>query len=148
MWIRSSIILFLLLILASSTEMPFVSGLGKQDDDWRYIGTSKEGVKLYYSAERTAHRGSLIQAWFKSLHPETDKKISYAVALNEFNCRKGSYRGLQGTLYYRDESASTSNKPSAWEHSLTGFFGGNATQTSMSGKGRKATSAVSASRLQ
>jgi len=88
------------------------------DNDWSYIGTSKEGLKLYYSPDRTVQHGKPIQAWFKSLHPETDKEISYALALDEFNCRKGTYRGLQGTLYHRDGRAVTVNKASQWEYPL------------------------------
>lgn len=90
----------------------------QQEDDWTYIGTSKEGVKLSYSPERTVKRGRLIQAWFKGEHPNTDQKISSSISLHEFNCRKGTYRLLQGTLFFRDGSARGSNQPSAWERPL------------------------------
>jgi hypothetical protein len=90
----------------------------QQEDDWTYIGTSKEGVKLYYSPERTVKRGGLIQAWFKGEHPDTDQKISSNISLHEFNCPKGTYRLLQGTLFFRDGSARSSNQPSAWERPL------------------------------
>jgi hypothetical protein len=90
----------------------------QQENDWTYIGTSKEGVKLFYSPERTVKRGRLIQAWFKGEHPDTDQKISSSISLHEFDCSKGTYRLLQGTLFFRDGSTSTSNQPSAWEHPL------------------------------
>ena len=90
----------------------------QQENDWTYIGTSKEGVKLSYSPERTVKRGRLIQAWFKGEHPDTDQKISSNIALHEFNCPKGTYRFLQGTFFFRDGSARSSNQPSAWEHPL------------------------------
>lgn len=96
----------------------FASAVNQKDDDWTYIGTSKEGVKLYYSPERTVKRGRLIQAWFKGEYPDTDQKISSSIFLHEFNCPKGTYRLLQGTLFFRDGSARTSNQPSAWEHPL------------------------------
>ena len=90
----------------------------QQENDWTYIGTSKEGVKLFYSPERTVKRGRLIQAWFKGEHPNTDQKISSSISLHEFNCPKGTYRLLQGTLFFRDGSTRSSNQPSAWEHPL------------------------------
>jgi len=90
----------------------------QQENDWTYIGTSKEGVKLYYSPERTVKRGRLIQAWFKGEHPDTDQKISSNISLHQFNCPKGTYRLLQGTLFFRDGSTRSSNQPSAWEHPL------------------------------
>lgn len=96
----------------------FASAVNQKDDDWTYIGTSKEGVKLSYSPGRTVKRGRLIQAWFKGEHPETDQKISSSISLHEFNCPKGTYRLLQGTLFFRDGSARSSNQPSAWEHPL------------------------------
>lgn len=96
----------------------FASVVNQKDDDWTYIGTSKEGVKISYSPERTVKRGRLIQAWFKGEHPETDQKISSNISLHEFNCPKGTYRLLQGTLFFRDGSGSTSNQPSAWQYPL------------------------------
>lgn len=90
----------------------------QQENDWTYIGTSKEGVKLYYSPERTVKRGTLIQAWFKGEHPDTDQKISSNISLHEFNCPKGTYRLLQSTLFFRDGSTRSSNQSSAWEHPL------------------------------
>lgn len=90
----------------------------QQENDWTYIGTSKEGVKLSYSPERTVQRGRLIQAWFRGEHPNTDEKISSSISLHEFNCRKGTYRLLQGTIFFRDGSARSSNQPSAWERPL------------------------------
>lgn len=90
----------------------------QQENDWTYIGTSKEGVKLSYSPERTVKRGRLIQAWFKGEHPNTDQKISSNISLHEFNCPKGTYRLLQGTVFFRDGSTRSSNQPSAWEHPL------------------------------
>lgn len=96
----------------------FASPVNQKDDDWQYIGTSKEGVKLSYSPERTVKRGRLIQAWFKGEHPDTDQKISSSIFLHEFNCPKGTYRLLQGTLFFRDGGTRTSNQPSAWEHPL------------------------------
>ena len=90
----------------------------QKENDWTYIGTSKEGVKLSYSPERTVKRGGLIQAWFKGEHPDSDQKISSDISLLEFNCPKGTYRLLQGTLFFRDGSTSSSNQPSAWEHPL------------------------------
>lgn len=90
----------------------------QQENDWTYIGTSKEGVKLFYSPERTVKRGRLIQAWFKGEYPDTDQEISSNISLHEFNCPKGTYRLLQGTLFFRDGSARSSNQPSAWEHPL------------------------------
>ena len=96
----------------------FASAVNQKDDDWRYIGTSKEGVNLSYSPERTVKRVRLSQAWFKGEHPNTDQNISSNISLHEFNCPKGTYRLLQGTLFFRDGSTSTSNQPSAWEHPL------------------------------
>ena len=90
----------------------------QQENGWTYIGTSKEGVKLYYSPERTVKRGRLIKAWFKDEHPDSDQKISSSISLHEFNCPKGTYRLLQGTLFFRDGGARSSNQPSAWEHPL------------------------------
>lgn len=90
----------------------------QQENDWTYIGTSKEGVKLSYSPERTVKRGRLIQVWFKGEHPDTDPKISSNISLHEFNCLKGTYRLLQSTLFFRDGSTRSSNQPSAWEHPL------------------------------
>lgn len=90
----------------------------QQENDWTYIGTSKEGVKLFYSPERTVKRGRLIQAWFKGENPDTDQKISSSIFLHEFNCPKGTYRLLQGTLFFRDGGTRTSNQPSAWEYPL------------------------------
>jgi hypothetical protein len=90
----------------------------QQENDWTYIGTSKEGVKLSYSPERMVKRGRLIQAWFKGEHPDTDQKISSNIALHEFNCPKGTYRLLQGTLFFRDGSTRSSNQPSAWVYPL------------------------------
>jgi hypothetical protein len=66
----------------------------QQKNDWTYIGTSKEGVKLSYSPERTVRRGRLIQAWFKGEHPDTDQKISSNISLHEFNCPKAPLTGL------------------------------------------------------
>jgi hypothetical protein len=96
----------------------FASAVNQKDDDWTYIGTSKEGVKLYYSPERMVKRGRLIQAWFKGEYPDADQEISSNISLHEFNCPKGTYRLLQGTLFFRDGSARSSNQPSAWEHPL------------------------------
>lgn len=90
----------------------------QQENDWTYIGTSKEGVKLSYSPQRTVKRGRLIQAWFKGEHPDTDEKISSSIFLHEFDCPKGTYRLLQGTLFFRDGGTRTTNQPSAWEHPL------------------------------
>jgi hypothetical protein len=90
----------------------------QQENDWTYIGTSKEGVSLSYSPERMVKRGRLIQAWFKGEHPDTDQKISHNISLHEFNCPKGTYRLLRGTLFFRDGSARTSDQPSAWEYPL------------------------------
>jgi len=90
----------------------------QQENDWIYIGTSKEGVKLSYSPERTVKRGRLIHAWFKGEHPNTDQKISSNISLHEFNCPRGTYRLLQSTLFSRDGSTQSSNQPSAWEHPL------------------------------
>ena len=99
-------------------ETLFASAVNQKDDDWQYIGTSKEEVKLYHSPERTVKNRSLVQAWFKGVHPDSDKKISYSISLHEFDCRKSTYRLLQGTLYFRDGSARSSNERSAWERPL------------------------------
>jgi hypothetical protein len=104
----------------STVEPLFASAVNQKDDEWRYIGTSKEDVKLYYSPDRTVQHRGLIQAWFKGAHPDSDKKISYTISLHEFDCRKRTYRLLQGTLYFRDGSGRTSNQPSSWEHPLPG----------------------------
>jgi hypothetical protein len=120
MWMRSSLILCLVLVLASPSEILLASKTGQQDSDWRYIGTSKEDIKLYYSPDRTVEHRGLIQAWFKGLYPDSDRKISYTVALDEFNCSKGTYRSLQGTLFFRDGRAASSNEPSAWVYPLPG----------------------------
>lgn len=56
----------------------------QQKNDWTYIGTSKEGVKLFHSPERTVKRGRLIQAWFKGECPDTDQEISHNISLHEF----------------------------------------------------------------
>jgi hypothetical protein len=90
----------------------------QQENNWIYIGTSKEGVKLSYSPKRTVKRGRLIRAWFKGEFPNTDQKISSSISLHEFNCPKGTYRLLQGTLFFRDGGTSSSNQPSAWEYPL------------------------------
>ncbi len=96
----------------------FASAGNQTDDDWQYIGTSKEDVKLYYSPSRVVAHRSLVQAWFKGVHPDSDKKISHFISLHEFDCRKSIYRLLQGTLYFRDGSARSSNQRSAWERPL------------------------------
>jgi len=115
---RSSLIFCLAVILVSPIGGLFASGNNQKDDDWKYVGTSREDVKLYYSPDRTVERDSLIQAWFKGVHPDSDKKISHNISLHEFNCRKGTYRQLQGTLYLRDGSARSFKQPSAWEYPL------------------------------
>ena len=115
---RSALIFWLAVILVFPVETRFALGMKQEDDDWTYIGKSKEGVKLYYSPDRTVERDSLIQAWFKGIHPDSDKNISHNISLHEFNCRKGNYRQLQGTLYFRDGSARSSNQPTAWVRPL------------------------------
>jgi hypothetical protein len=120
MWVRSSLIFWILVILVSPNESVFASGIDQKDDDWRYLGTTKQDIKLFYSPERTVHNGSLVQTWFKSVYPDSDKKISYSIALHEFNCRKGTYRLLQSTLFFRDGSAGNSNEPSPWVRPLPG----------------------------
>jgi len=90
----------------------------QQKTDWTYIGTSNEGVKVSYSPKRTVRRGRFIQAWFKGEHPNTDQKISSSISLHEFNCPEGTYRLLQGTLFFRDGGARTSDQPSKWERPL------------------------------
>ena len=115
---RSSLIFYLLVVLTVPNETLSGSRTDQKDNDWTYIGTSKEGVKLFYSPDRTVKRGRLIQAWFKGEHPNTDQKISSNISLHEFNCPKGTYRLVQGTLFFRDGSASSSNQPSAWEYPL------------------------------
>jgi len=120
MWVRWSLIFSLVVILVSPNETLFASGIDRKDDDWSYLGTSKEDIKLFYSPERIVHSGMLVQAWFKAIYPESDQKITHSIALHEFNCRKGLYRLLQGTLYFRDGGAGSSNQLSAWEHPLPG----------------------------
>lgn len=104
--------------LAASLLLPLETWAVQDDDDWHYIGTSKEEVRLYYSPDRTVERDSLIQAWFKGVHPDSDKNISHNISLHEFNCPKGTYRYIQGTLYRRDGSTRNFRKPSAWEYPL------------------------------
>lgn len=111
-------LIFWLAVILVPAENRCALGVIQEDDDWQYVGTSKEGVRLYYSPDRTVERERLIQAWFKGVHPESDKKISHNISLHEFDCRKGTYRLLQGTLYFRDGSARSSNQPSAWERPL------------------------------
>lgn len=108
------------LTLRNSSEKSSKSELDhhQQENDWTYIGTSKEGAKLFYSPERTVKRGRLIRAWFKGEYPDTEQKISSNISLHEFNCSKGTYRLLQGTLFFRDGSARSSNQPSDWEYPL------------------------------
>jgi hypothetical protein len=123
MLMRSSLIFCLVVIaviLVSPIETLFASEINQKDDDWRYVGTSKEDVKLYYSPDRIVEHGSLIQSWFKGVHPDSDKNISYNISLHEFNCRKRTYRLLQGTLFFRDGSARSSNQASAWVYPLPG----------------------------
>ena len=116
---RSSLIFCLALVLVLPVETLFASDVNQEEeDDWTYIRTSRERVKLNYSPQRTVVRDGLIQAWFKRTHPDTDKIISHSISRHEFNCHKGNYRYLQGTLYRRDGSARTSNQPSAWEYPL------------------------------
>ena len=115
---RSALIFWLAVILVFPVETRFALGMNQEDDDWTYIGKSKEGVKLYYSPDRTVERDRLIQAWFKGIHPETDKKISHNISLHEFNCHKGIYRQIQGRLYLRDGSARSFNQRSPWEYPL------------------------------
>jgi len=115
---RSALIFWLAVILVFPVETRFALGMKQEDDDWTYIGKSKEGVKLYYSPDRTVERDSLIQAWFKGIHPDSDKNISHNISLHEFNCPKGTHRYIQGTLYRRDGSTRNFNKPSAWEYPL------------------------------
>ncbi|MFY9620437.1 MAG: surface-adhesin E family protein [Pyrinomonadaceae bacterium] len=118
MYKRSFLVFWLAVILVLPVETLFASGASQNDDDWQFVGTSREGVKLYHSPDRTVEREKLIQAWFKGIHPDSDKKISHYISLYEFNCRKGTYRLLQGTLYFRDGSARSSNQESAWERPL------------------------------
>lgn len=118
MSMQSSLLFCLVVLLVLPAETHVAWGVDQEDDDWTYVGTSKEGVKLYYSPDRNVERERLIQAWFKGVHPDSDKKISHNISLHEFNCRKGSYRLLQGTLYFRDGSARSSNQPSAWVRPL------------------------------
>ncbi len=115
---RSSLVFWLAAILVLPGETLFGFGVNQKDDDWRYVGKSKEDVRLYYSPDRTVERERLIQAWFKGVHPDSDKKISHNISLHEFNCRKGTYRQLQGTLYLRDGSTRSFNQRSAWEYPL------------------------------
>jgi len=117
---RSYLIFCVVLILVSPNEPLFASRIDQNGDDWRYVGTTKLDVKLYYSPERIVQQAGLIQSWFKAVYPDSDKRISYSIALHEFNCRKGTYRLLQGTLFFRDGSARTANEPSAWERPLPG----------------------------
>jgi hypothetical protein len=117
---RTSLVFCLVLILVSPNETLIALGIDQKDDDWSYIGTSKEDIKLFYSPERTVHNGSLVQTWFKAIYPDSDKKISHGIALHEFDCRKSTYRLLQGTLYFRDGSVGNSNEPSPWVHPLPG----------------------------
>jgi hypothetical protein len=118
MSMQLSLLFCLVVLLVLPAEIHVAWGVDQEDDDWTYIGTSKEGVKLYYSPDRTVERESLIQAWFKGVHPETDKKISHNISLHEFNCRKGTYRQIQGRLYLRDGSARSFNQRSPWEYPL------------------------------
>ena len=99
-------------------EPLFASAVNQKDDDWQYIGTSKEDLKLYYSPERTVEQRGLVQAWFKGVYPVSDKKISHSIFLHQFDCRKRTYRSLQDTLYFKDGSARSSNVQSAWEYPL------------------------------
>jgi hypothetical protein len=117
---RSSLIFWLAVILVLPVEIRFASGVNQEDDDWQYVGTSKEDVKLYYAPDRVVERERLVQAWFKGVHPDSDKKIAHNISLYEFNCRKGTYRLLQDTLYFRDGSARSFNGPSPWVHPLPG----------------------------
>lgn len=116
----SSLGLWLAFVLALAVDSSFASRVNQKDDDWKYVGTSKEGVKLYYSPDRITERNSLIQTWFKGVHPVSDQKISHNISLSEFNCRKGNYRIVQATVYRRDGSTRSSNQPSAWEYPLPG----------------------------
>ena len=115
---RCSLILWLAAIFVLPIGTFFASAAIQEDDDWKFVGTSKEGTKLYYSPERIVERDRLIQAWFKGVYPDSDKQISQNISLHEFNCRKGTYRLLQGTLYFRDGSARSSDQPSAWVRPL------------------------------
>jgi hypothetical protein len=118
--VRSFFVIIMVLLIVFPTGVLFASGTHQKDDDWRYLGTTKEDVKLFYSPERIVRQAGLIQSWFKAVYPDSDKKIAYSISLHEFNCRKGTYRLLQGTLYFRDDSARTSNEPSPWVHPLPG----------------------------
>jgi hypothetical protein len=102
----------------SPVESLFASAVNQKDDDWQYIGTSKEDLKLYYSPDRTVEHRGLVQAWFKGVYPASDKKISHSIFLHQFDCRKRTYRSLQDTLYFKDGSARSSNVQSAWEYPL------------------------------
>lgn len=108
----------IVVVLMAPNRTLYGSRADQEEERWSYIGTSKERVKLSYSPEKTIKRGKLIQAWFKGEHPNSDEKISSNISLHEFNCPKGTYRLLQGTLFFRDGSARTSNQSSAWEYPL------------------------------
>ena len=118
MSMRSTFIFWLAVILVLPVGTFFASAVNQEDDDWQYVGTSKEGVKVYYSPDRTVERERLIQAWFKTIYPDSEQKTSHNTSLHEFNCRKGIYRLLQGSRYFRDGSARTSNQPSEWVRPL------------------------------
>jgi hypothetical protein len=116
--VRSFFVIIFVVLIVFPTGVLFASGMYQKDDDWRYLGTTKEDIKLFYSPERTVRQAGLIQSWFKAVYPDSDKKISYSIALHEFNCRDGNYRLLQGTLYFRDGSARSDGQASPWVHPL------------------------------
>lgn len=66
------------------------SAVNQKDDDWQYIGTSKEDLKLYYSPDRTVEHRGLVQAWFKGvLQSAWEYPLPNSVAEMEFRqiCR-------------------------------------------------------------
>jgi Trypsin-like peptidase domain len=100
----------------SSSEVTHALDQRKGGDNWKYILTFKHRWKLYYSPTKTVsdNESGLVQGWFKTVMPKTNKKVLEMVFHDEFNCKKGMLRNLETIVNYRDKTTATESEIGDW----------------------------------
>lgn len=84
------------------------SGIGAQDEQWKYYATAEDYTKHYYDVKSITHTAdNSVRVWEKTIVSKTSSSLTKEIKmLREIDCSKRRYRSLEMRVEYIDGSES------------------------------------------
>lgn len=94
----------------------FVPNIEAEDKRWKYYATDGLHGKHYYDSKSLTYASdNLVRVWEKEF-PSSDSPVKELTILNEIDCNKRMYRGLETHVEDRDGKVGFKFEPSGWSN--------------------------------